>query len=74
MTAAKGPGLTRWQANEDGSISCIRWNDPSWHTAFMDKHSMQPTWIALKLHDAYEMGRKDQAELMRRAINYGEQA
>ena len=71
MEDAKGPGCTRWEADDNGGITCIRWNDPSWRTHFMDKHELTAWSVASKLKDAYEAGRRDQAELMRRAISYG---
>lgn len=69
---ARGPGETRWEADDEGRITCIRWNNPSWRTRFMDGYDMNPSSVALKLHQAYEMGRKDQAELLRRVVSYGE--
>ena len=72
MAEQKGPGETQWKANDEGGVDCIRWNDPSWRTRFMDSYDMKPSAVAIKLRHAYEMGRRDQAELLRRALSYGD--
>lgn len=71
MDERKGPGETQWRANDEGGVDCIRWNDPSWRTRFMDTYDLSPYAVATKLRQAYEMGRRDQAELLRRVVSYG---
>jgi hypothetical protein len=71
MSEQKGPGETRWEANPDGSIDCIRHNDPSWRSQFINHFSLTPSIVASSLREAYQMGRWDQAALVRRAIEYG---
>lgn len=64
-----GPGHTRWEKNETGSVNCIRWNDPSWNTVFAREHQMTPDRLPTLLRKAYEMGRSDQATIIQNALN-----
>lgn len=72
MGEEKGPGHTKFIANEDGSIWRRQWNDPSWTTRYCDASdlvgALAPDRITRMLADAYEMGRDDQREIVRRAI------
>ena len=72
MSEERGPGHTKFIANEDGSISRRRWNDPSWTNRFANPEELKgplgPERIAYLLARAYQMGRDDQQEIIRSAI------
>lgn len=65
---ARGPGETQYIPNDDGSISCRRWNDPAWTTHLVDAEPV-PAWrIAYLLRQAYLEGFDDRATLIRSAL------
>lgn len=67
MAEQRGPGHTSYIANEDGSISRRRWNDPAWTNHLVGANPS--AWkIASLLREAYLDGLRDKAEQFRRVI------
>jgi hypothetical protein len=63
----RGPGSTRFVSKPDGSISIIRWNDPSWETEFMSHYDTNPSIIAAKLREAYYVGLNERLAMQEQA-------
>mgnify|MGYP001270350840 CR=1 FL=1 len=64
-----GPGETKYETREDGTIVKVRWGDPSWTTIHVHlEDALRPSKVAQMLRDAYLEGFADRATLIRRAL------
>ncbi|ARB14240.1 hypothetical protein Ccr5_gp022 [Caulobacter phage Ccr5] len=70
MSDERGPGHTKFYASEDGKhvMRCLN-NDPAWVSPVVHDEAPLPAWkVASMLQDAYNLGKREQQEIIRRAI------
>uniref|UniRef100_A0AB74UM59 Uncharacterized protein n=1 Tax=Caulobacter phage BL57 TaxID=3348355 RepID=A0AB74UM59_9VIRU len=68
--ATRGPGHTKFFASDDGKLVMRSLhNDPAWTQPVAHDEAPLPAWkVASLLQDAYDLGRREQQEIVRRAI------
>lgn len=64
-----GPGYTRYETREDGTVMKVRWGDASWTTVHVRPHDTRsPMQVAQLLREAYLEGFLDRGQQIRDAL------
>lgn len=75
MSEPKGPGETRYIANEDGSITRRFQNDPAWACRVtFSTEDLTPSRVAWLLAEAHKLGWDERGLAVRRALGVSEPA